>query len=48
MSGSSERAAAARSYVLAFSLERGCLRAASSGVIGTVEATVQLFRDIAA
>lgn len=38
---------AAPSFTLEFSVEGGCLRVASNGVIGTVEATLQLFRDIA-
>jgi hypothetical protein len=48
MSGAGARTGAARPYALAFSVADGCLRVASSGVIGTVEATVQLFRDVAA
>jgi hypothetical protein len=43
-----ERADGARPYTLEFSVADGCLRAASSGTIDTVEATVQLFRDVAA
>lgn len=38
---------AARPYTLEFSVAGGCLRVVSSGMIETVEATVQLFRDVA-
>lgn len=48
MSGSDDPVSAAPAYLLEFSVEGGCLRAASSGVIGTVDATMGLFRDIAA
>lgn len=34
-------------YALAFNVEGGCLRAVSTGVIDTLEATIGLFRDIA-
>lgn len=48
MSGGGDGAGAARPYALEFSVAGGCLRAASSGVVATVEATVQLFQDVAA